>query len=132
MSDDKIFLTYNRQMKKLRKDKKINCSGTPHKTAFVRSGYFNIINGYKMPFTCGFDTSGNHIYFPDTSLELFKNGYLSENGNLLQNSLSSGFQTLQEPKGDRLKNSIKTVAQRSADHIRNQVRDVRGSVEERL
>lgn len=72
MSDDKIFLTYNRQMKKLRKDKKINCSGTPHKTAFVRSGYFNIINGYKMPFTCGFDTSGNHIYFPDTSLELFK------------------------------------------------------------
>lgn len=85
-----------------------------------------------MPYACGFDTSGNHIYFPDTSLELFKNRYLPENGNLLQNSLSSGFQTLQEPKGDRLKNNIKTVAQRSADHIRNQVCDVRGSIEERL
>ncbi len=69
MSDDKIFLTYNRQMKKLRNDKKINCNGTLHKTALVRSGYFNIINGYKMPFTCGSDISGNHIYFPNTSLD---------------------------------------------------------------
>ncbi len=32
--------------------------GTPHKTALVRSDYFNIINGYKMPFTCGSDISG--------------------------------------------------------------------------
>lgn len=69
MADDKIFLTYNQQMKKLRKDKKISCHDTPHKIALVRSGYFNIINGYKMPFTCGTDTSGNHIYLTDTSLD---------------------------------------------------------------
>lgn len=69
MANDKIFLTYNRQMKKLRKDKKIDCNGTPHKIALVRSGYFNIINGYKIPFTCGLDTSENHIYFPNTSLD---------------------------------------------------------------
>ena len=51
---------------------------------------------------------------------------------LLQNSLSSGIQTLQNPKGDWLKNSIETIAQRSADHIRDQIRDVRGTVKERL
>ncbi len=39
---------------------------------------------------------------------------------------------LQDPKGDRLKNSIKAIAQHSADRIRNQIRDVRGSVEKRL
>lgn len=46
MSNDKSFLTYNQQMKKLRKDKKIDCNGTPHKISLVRSGYFNMINGY--------------------------------------------------------------------------------------
>ena len=50
-------------MKKLRTDEGIVCNGTPHKTSLVRSGYFNMINGYKMPFTCGTDVSGNHIYF---------------------------------------------------------------------
>ena len=68
MADDKSFLTYNQQMKKLRKDKGINCNGTSHKTALVRSGYFNMINGYKMPFTCGTNDSGNHTYIPNTSL----------------------------------------------------------------
>ena len=52
MASDKSFLTYNQQMKKLRTDKGIVCNGTPHKTSLVRSGYFNMINGYKMPFTC--------------------------------------------------------------------------------
>ena len=52
MANDKSFLTYNQQMKKLRKDKRIDCNGTPHKISLVRSGYFNMINGYKMPFTC--------------------------------------------------------------------------------
>lgn len=55
-------------MKKLRKDKKIDCNGTPHKISLVRSGYFNMINGYKTPFTCGTDANGNHIYFPNTTL----------------------------------------------------------------
>ena len=68
MSNDKSFLTYNQQMKKLRNDKKIDCNGTSHKISLVRSGYFNMINGYKTPFTCGTDASGNHIYFPNTTL----------------------------------------------------------------
>ncbi len=49
MANDKSFLTYNQQMKKLRTDKGIVCNGTPHKISLVRSGYFNMINGYKMP-----------------------------------------------------------------------------------
>lgn len=61
MSNDKIFLTYNQQMKKLRNDKKIACNASPNKIALVRSGYFNLINGYKTPFICGIDNSGNHI-----------------------------------------------------------------------
>ena len=68
MANDKSFLTYNQQMKKLRKDKKIDCNGTPHKISLVRSGYFNMINGYKTPFTCGTDANGNHTYFPNTTL----------------------------------------------------------------
>lgn len=35
MANDKSFLTYNQQMKKLRKDKKIDCNGTPHKISLV-------------------------------------------------------------------------------------------------
>lgn len=69
MSSEKVFLTYNQQMKKLRNDKKIDCNGSPHKIALVRSGYFNIINGYKNPFICDVDALGNHIYLPNTSLE---------------------------------------------------------------
>lgn len=36
--------------------------------SLVRSGYFNMINGYKTPFTCGTDANGNHTYFPNTTL----------------------------------------------------------------
>ena len=68
MANDKSFLTYNQQMKKLRNDKNIDCNGTPHKISLVRSGYFNMIKGYKTPFTCGTDANGNHIYFPNTTL----------------------------------------------------------------
>lgn len=56
-------------MRKLRNEKCILCSGTKDKNILVRMGYFNIINGYKTPFTCGIDASGNHIYLPNTSLE---------------------------------------------------------------
>ncbi len=79
MTDQKKFLTYNQQMKKLRTEKKIACGsvavgGVPagnikDKEHLVRMGYFNIINGYKEPFTCGKDSLGKHIYFPGTSLE---------------------------------------------------------------
>ena len=33
--EDKLFLTYNQQMKKLRNDKKIDCYGTTHKKILV-------------------------------------------------------------------------------------------------
>ena len=55
-------------MKKLRKDKNIDCNGTPNKISLVRSGYFNMINGYKTPFRCGTDANGNYTYFPNTTL----------------------------------------------------------------
>ncbi|MDD3747692.1 MAG: Abi family protein [Anaerostipes sp.] len=51
---DKSFLTYNQQMRKLRDDKKIICNGSLDKRTLIRSGYFNIINGYKTPW---YDTS---------------------------------------------------------------------------
>ena len=49
-----------------------------------------------------------------------------------QNNLSSGFQTLQDPEGNRLKNNIKAIAQHPSNHIRDQIRDIRGAAKERL
>lgn len=69
MADDKNFITYNQQMRKLRNDKHINCSGSKDKKILIRMGYFNIVNGYKTPFTCGTDKTGAHVYLPNTSLE---------------------------------------------------------------
>ena len=37
MADDKYFLTYNQQMRKLRNDKKIVCSGSSHKRILIRA-----------------------------------------------------------------------------------------------
>lgn len=71
MTDNKNFLTYNQQMRKLRNDKGIICEGSEHKKILIRAGYFNIINGYKTPFTCGLDVNGNHIYLPDTTIDQF-------------------------------------------------------------
>lgn len=73
MNDDKIFLTYNQQMKRLRNKKNIECNGSKHKTILIRSGYFNIINGYKNPFICGTDNDGNHIYIRQTSIDQIYN-----------------------------------------------------------
>ncbi len=69
MADDKNFITYNQQMRKLRNDKHIDCSGPQNKQILIRMGYFNIVNGYKTPFTCGVDSNGDHVYLPNTSLE---------------------------------------------------------------
>ena len=66
---DKDFLTYNQQMKRLRDRKHIDCSGSEDKRILIRTGYFNLINGYKMPFTCGMDSAGDHIYLPNTSID---------------------------------------------------------------
>ena len=68
MDDDKPFLTYNQQMKKLRNNKNIDCNGSAHKKILVRAGYFNIVNGYKTPFVSGRDNDGNHIYISGTSV----------------------------------------------------------------
>lgn len=68
MSGDKYFLTYNQQMRKLRNDKQIICKGSAHKKILVRAGYFNIVNGYKNPFTSGQDDQGNHFYISGTSI----------------------------------------------------------------
>lgn len=69
MRNDKIFLTYNQQMKKLRNDKGIQCDGSSDKKLLIRSGYFNIVNGYKTPFTNGTDSSGKHLYIPGTTIK---------------------------------------------------------------
>lgn len=68
MKDDKLFLTYNQQMRKLRNDKHIDCAGSIHKKILIRAGYFNIVNGYKTPFISGQDANGNHIYISGTSI----------------------------------------------------------------
>ena len=68
MNDDKFFLTYNQQMRKLRNDKHILCAGSSHKKILIRAGYFNIVNGYKAPFISGKDAFGNHTYISDTSI----------------------------------------------------------------
>lgn len=66
---EKSFLTYNQQMRRLRNEKDIKCDGSSDKTFLVRAGYFNIVNGYKDPFTCDRDENNKHIYLPGTSLE---------------------------------------------------------------
>ena len=68
MKNDKFFLTYNQQMRKLRNDKNIICNGSLDKKILVRAGYFNIVNGYKNPIISGCDAGGNHIYISGTSL----------------------------------------------------------------
>jgi Abortive infection bacteriophage resistance protein len=68
IEEKKAFLTYNQQMKKLRNDKGIDCNGSKHKKILVRNGYFNIINGYKEPFTSG-KTNGHYNYIPNTSID---------------------------------------------------------------
>lgn len=65
----KDFLTYNQQMKYLRDNKHINCGGSNHKEILVRCGYFNIVNGYKIPFTNGKDPQGHHIYIANTNID---------------------------------------------------------------
>lgn len=69
MPEDKLFLTYNQQMRKLRNNKQILCNGSSHKKILVRAGYFNIVNGYKNPFISGCDENGNHSYISGTSID---------------------------------------------------------------
>ena len=65
---DKLFLTYNQQMRRLRDNKKIICQGSPHKKILIRVGYFNLINGYKTPFVSYENSNGEHSYITGTSI----------------------------------------------------------------
>lgn len=69
MNDDKFFLTYNQQMRHLRDDKKIDCHDSRHKNILIRTGYFNLINGYKSPFICDTSDKDEHIYIKGTSVD---------------------------------------------------------------
>ena len=65
---DKLFLTIDEQLKHLSLDKKIFCTNS-HKESLLRIGYFNLVNGYKTPFTSSKDAQGNHIYAKGTTLD---------------------------------------------------------------
>lgn len=69
---NKEFLTYNMQMRALRDTKNIICSGSDDKQILVRSGYFNIINGYKTPFVTSTSDDNIHTYIKNTSLQQIK------------------------------------------------------------
>lgn len=68
----KSFLTYHQQMEKLRDDKSIKCSGSTDKITLVRNGYFNLVNGYKLPFSSFVNANGDHVYESGTSVEHMK------------------------------------------------------------
>ena len=73
MDNTKVFLTYDDQINKLHNEKKIACNGQLHKNILVKSGYFNLINGYKKPFTNGKNENNQHIYLPDTTIDSIYN-----------------------------------------------------------
>ena len=64
---DKKFLSLDEQVKHLNDDKKIQCS-TQDRLSLLRIGYFNLVNGYKTPFTSSKDDYGNHIYAKGTTI----------------------------------------------------------------
>lgn len=57
-------------MRYLRAKKNIACNGTRDKNILCRSGYFNLINGYKQPFTCG-KSGENYKYIGGTNINHF-------------------------------------------------------------
>lgn len=70
MPVDKSFKTYRQQMKHLRDNKHVICNGSDDKTLLCRYGYFNLINGYKMPFVAN-TTNGKHSYIHGTDIHHF-------------------------------------------------------------
>lgn len=67
---EKQYLTFDEQVKRVN-DKKITCDFGEDKTILIRIGYFNLVNGYKGPFTSSKDESGNHIYSKGTTIKEF-------------------------------------------------------------
>lgn len=110
---EKVFLTYNQQLKHLRDDKKILCSGSPHKKILIRYGYFNIINGYKDPFVTDKKVTGEHIYYSDTSInQIFSVKNFDDNlRNLILSQIvlvEEELRTLTGYKFDQVNNNGKT------------------------
>lgn len=68
----KPFKTYYQQTAHLRDIKKINCNDDNDQLTLIRTGYFNLINGYKTPFDVGIDSDGNHKYIGGTTINHFK------------------------------------------------------------
>lgn len=64
---EKKFLKLEEQIYHLENDKKILCDAKS-KEVLLRVGYFNLVNGYKTPFTSSKDSNGNHIYAKGTTL----------------------------------------------------------------
>jgi abortive infection bacteriophage resistance protein len=58
----KGFKTYDMQIEYLRKEKNIICDTLNDRDILVKYGYFNVVNGYKMPFVASKDENGNHTY----------------------------------------------------------------------
>ena len=52
-------------MKYLRDSKNIICNGSDDKTILIRTGYFNLINGYKTPFVQSLDSQGEYSTPPE-------------------------------------------------------------------
>ena len=64
----KDFKTYIQQMERLHIDKNIECSDDNHKAILIQNGYFNLVNGYKLPFTSSKNAQNEHIYETGTSI----------------------------------------------------------------
>lgn len=64
----KEFKTHRQLMNHLRKKKKIECYGSFDKATLSKHGYFNVVNGYKLPFISGKNANG-HVYIGNTKLE---------------------------------------------------------------
>lgn len=65
---EKKFLTIEEQINYLKNEKRISCDPNDAES-LLRIGYFNLVNGYKTPFTSSRDSNGNHIYTKGTTIK---------------------------------------------------------------
>lgn len=62
------FLTYEEQLTRLHHEKNISCDTLEEHTLLRRTGYFNLVHGYRGAFLEGFSPSGSGLYRPGTHL----------------------------------------------------------------
>ncbi len=63
----KGFLTYEEQIKYLNENKGISCRTKEEQIILIKTGYFNLINGYKMPFVTQ-KLENKHEFLPETNI----------------------------------------------------------------